>query len=563
MLRLVDARRAGASAFSTIFRTESTFTSSRRSSTCSFAAMDATGPPRADGREHARSSWRSWAPRPSSPTPTDAPVGVAQHRALLVEEHAGLLHLHRVRSLLGQLPGAPAPASSCRPSTSPSTCATTSTSTRGDMLSRPRASSARRPPSSPPRAPKTPRAPRPPEAPPAEVIGINSYSVALVPNVIRPGRSVGVHHLPRVRRAVPRHDLVRRQDRRHAPQPRASSSGEFPHELQKTFQALETNGNPWNLTRMDRADVERRPRRPRSCATSPTRSFCTGSAARPATTTAPRRSPAPRRSLLKHAGVDFAILGSEETCTGDPARRAGNEFLYHDARRSRTSRRSTTYGRSRRSSPPAPTASTPCSNEYPDFGGHYEVVHHSDFLAGPARREASSSPTKAVRRARSPTTTRCYLGRYNERVRAAPRERAASASPASSSSRPKANRDKGLCCGAGGAQMWMEEQHSTQRVNKRSARCSSWTPAPTPLPRGCPFCQTMLTDGLKEIDDDLKHPVQQLDIAELLERSVIFDTAEKPVPAVESDAPRRARRHGLSAARARLAVLRYTPHHRR
>ena len=116
--------------------------------------------------------------------------------------------------------------------------------------------------------------------------------------------------------------------------------GEFPHELQKPFKGMETNGNPWNLSRIDRASWADGLEHPDVRARSPTPRCCTGSAAPRATTTAPRRSRARPRELLKQAGVDFAILGEEETCTGDPARRAGNEYLF-PMLAERTSRRST------------------------------------------------------------------------------------------------------------------------------------------------------------------------------------------------------------------------------
>ena len=136
--------------------------------------------------------------------------------------------------------------------------------------------------------------------------------------------------------------------------------GEFPHELQKPFQGMEVNGNPWNLSRMDRAawsdglDIP-------TFAEKPDARSSTGSAARRATTTAPRRSRAPRRSSCKAAGVDFAILGQEETCTGDPARRAGNELLFAMLAEGNAAVAQRLQGAGRhedRSSRPARTAST-------------------------------------------------------------------------------------------------------------------------------------------------------------------------------------------------------------
>jgi len=95
------------------------------------------------------------------------------------------------------------------------------------------------------------------------------------------------------------------------------------------------------------------------------------------------------------------------------------------------------------------------------------------------------------------------------------------------------NREKGLCCGAGGAQMWMEEQHSPQRVNNRRTLQLVDTGA-TMIASGCPFCQTMLTDGIKSMEEEIKRPVEQLDIAEVLERAVAFDEPTVAPAASES-----------------------------
>ncbi len=289
--------------------------------------------------------------------------------------------------------------------------------------------------------------------------------------------------------------------------------GEFPPELQKTFTALETNGNPWNITRLDRAawseglDVPLMADKPDAevlywvgCAAS-----YDDRAKKIARATA---------RLLKHAGVDFAVLGSEETCTGDAARRAGNEHLFMVLAEQNVATLNKYKPRTILAT--CPHCFNTLKNEYPDLGGHYDVVHHTDFLLG-LLTEGKLRPVKGVQ-AKVVFHDSCYLGRYNG-VYEPPRE-ILRRIPGVELLEADLNREKGLCCGAGGAQMWMEEQPSKERVNKRRTLQLVDTGADT-IASGCPFCQTMLTDGLKDVEDGLKHPVNQLDVAEVLERSVI------------------------------------------
>ena len=239
-----------------------------------------------------------------------APHRLRPHRAFHLEGRARLLHLHRVRALLGQLPGAhdrqdPEPqAPHARSSRSPlppprgvprarsaparraPAKATRRRPSRERVEQRQRASAARR--ARPRHGPRR-RRERPEPSP--------TYKpVDLVPNVIHEDVLWALHDLPRLRGAVPGDDHLRRQDRADAPQPGDDPRREFPAELNKPFQGMETNGNPWNLVARRprqlgrgprRADDGREARRPRSC---------TGSAAPRATTIAPRRSPAPPRS---------------------------------------------------------------------------------------------------------------------------------------------------------------------------------------------------------------------------------------------------------------------------
>lgn len=295
---------------------------------------------------------------------------------------------------------------------------------------------------------------------------------------------------------------------------------EFPHELQKPFQAMEVNGNPWNLSRMDRAawsdglDIPTFAEKPDAevlywvgCAAS-----YDDRAKKIARATA---------RLLKQAGVDFAILGQEESCTGDPARRAGNELLF--SMLAETNAAVLNGYKEQGGMKTVVTACPHCfntiKNEYPDFGAKLEVVHHTDFLMGlvAARKLIPKKPVSG----RIVYHDSCYLGRYND-VYESPRE-ILRAIPGVELVEPDYwTKSRGLCCGAGGAQMWMEEQNNN-RVNVKRTLQLVDTGAKT-VASACPFCMTMLTDGLKS--QSLEDTIKQMDVAELLDMSC---AEERPV----------------------------------
>ena len=289
--------------------------------------------------------------------------------------------------------------------------------------------------------------------------------------------------------------------------------GEFPRELNKPFQGMESNGNPWNLSRSDRAawaeglDVPTMSERP----TAPVL-FWVGCAA--SYDDRAKRIARATAKLLKQAKVDFAILGREENCTGDPARRAGNEFLFTTLAEGNAA---TINGYKDRGG--ARTVVTTCphcfntlKNEYPDFGLRVEVVHHSDFLLGLVA-EGRLVPSRPVR-GRVVYHDSCYLGRYND-VYDPPREILRRIPGVELVEAEYWTKQRGLCCGAGGAQMFMEEQNQDRVSGKRTLQLLD-TGAKT-IASACPFCMTMLTDGLKA--KNLEESVQELDIVELLERS--------------------------------------------
>ena len=305
---------------------------------------------------------------------------------------------------------------------------------------------------------------------------------------------------------------------------------EFPHELQKPFQAMEVNGNPWNLSRMDRSawsdglDVKTFAEKPDAQVL-----YWVGCAA--SYDDRAKKIARATARLLKAAGVDFAILGQEESCTGDPARRAGNELLFAMLAEQNAAVLNTykEQGGMKTVVTACPHCFNTLKNEYPDFGVQLEVVHHTDYLCG-LLAERRLVPKKPVV-GRVTYHDSCYLGRYND-VYDSPRE-ILKAIPGVELVEPDYwTKTRGLCCGAGGAQMWMEEQNQN-RVNVKRTLQLVDTGAKT-VASACPFCMTMLTDGLKS--QSLEDRIKQMDVAELLEQSCIVDekvTGTAPATASE------------------------------
>ncbi len=218
-------------------------------------------------------------------------------------------------------------------------------------------------------------------------------------------------------------------------------------------------------------------------------------------------------SILDKVGINFAILGKEEMCTGDPARRAGNEFMFQ-MMAYQNIQILNNYGIKK-----IVTACPHCfniiKNEYPDLGGNYEVIHHSTFLQqliddGKIKlRDGGSFTGKKITYHDS-----CYLGRANN-IYEAPRKvlEALDAELVEM----KRCRSKGLCCGAGGAQMFKEEEKGVTRVNIERSREAIETGAAV-IASACPFCNTMMTDGVKLAEKE--DSIQVLDVAELVAQSI-------------------------------------------
>ncbi len=293
---------------------------------------------------------------------------------------------------------------------------------------------------------------------------------------------------------------------------------EFPADLTKAFRGMETNGNPWNLPAMDRGGwakgLDADGVEVRFLADHPDAEvvYWVGCAAE--YDDRAKKVARAVATLLHHAGVDFAVMGSDATCTGDPARRAGNEYLFQTLAQANVETLNGMGVDKKVVLTACPHCFNTLKNEYPSFGGKYDVVHHAEYLNGLiARRKLT--PTKPVD-AKIVYHDSCYLGRYND-VYDAPREVLKAIPGVTLVEAEYWNREKGLCCGAGGAQMWKEEEHGKERVNKKRTLQLLDTGA-TKVASGCPFCMTMLTDGIagEERTDD----VENLDLAELLVRSI-------------------------------------------
>ncbi len=216
--------------------------------------------------------------------------------------------------------------------------------------------------------------------------------------------------------------------------------------------------------------------------------------------------------ILHHAGIKFAILGTEEACTGDPAKRAGNEFLFQMLAMQNITTMNA-YG-VKKIVTACPHCFNTLKNEYPALGGNYEVVHHTALineLLTTGKLAIEGGPYKGKRITYHDS---CYLGRANG-IYEAPRSVIEKLDvELVEMKRSKAN---GLCCGAGGAQMFKEAEPGTKEVNLERADDMLETQSNI-VAAACPFCMTMLRDGIKHHNKEQE--VQVLDVAELIATAI-------------------------------------------
>ncbi|MGB6152666.1 MAG: (Fe-S)-binding protein [Pricia sp.] len=212
--------------------------------------------------------------------------------------------------------------------------------------------------------------------------------------------------------------------------------------------------------------------------------------------------------ILNKAGVSFAVLGTEESCTGDPAKRAGNEFLFQ--MQAMTNIEVMNGYEVKKVVTACPHCFNTIKNEYPGLGGTYEVVHHTQFLKQLVEEGKISLEGGKFKGKRITYHDPCYLGRANQ-VYQAPRDliRKLDAELVEM----KSCKQRGLCCGAGGAQMFKEPEKGNKDVNIERTEQALDT-QPEIIAAACPFCNTMMTDGVKNKEKEASIAV--MDIAELI-----------------------------------------------
>ncbi len=282
------------------------------------------------------------------------------------------------------------------------------------------------------------------------------------------------------------------------------SEARFPAEAEPMLRDVERSSNPWGKPQSDRAawaeGLGVRVLEPGDPA--PDVLYWVGCAA--SFDERARTSAESTAKLLAAAGVDFAILGPREACTGDPARRMGNEYVFQAFAEQNVETLNEAGAKKILTS--CPHCFNTIANEYPDFGGSYEVVHHSELLAELVR-EGRISPNAGDRRITYHDS--CYLARHND-VLDEPRELVAAVGQPVEMER---SGRRTFCCGAGGAHMWMEERAGA--INEERVRQAAETGAET-LAVACPYCTIMLDDGVRTSGRDLR----VADVATLLAESV-------------------------------------------
>ncbi len=212
--------------------------------------------------------------------------------------------------------------------------------------------------------------------------------------------------------------------------------------------------------------------------------------------------------ILNNAKVEFAVLGTEEGCTGDPAKRAGNEMVFQ--MQAMMNIQILDGYEIKKIVTACPHCFNTLKNEYPSLGGNYEVVHHTQFINGLLKEGRLTIEGGSFKGKKITFHDPCYLGRGND-VYEAPRDLIQKLD--GELVEMKRCRSKGLCCGAGGAQMFKEPEKGNKDINIERTEEALKT-SPNIIATGCPFCNTMLTDGVKNKEKEAE--VEVLDIAELI-----------------------------------------------
>ncbi|SDS95844.1 Fe-S oxidoreductase [Nocardioides scoriae] len=328
----------------------------------------------------------------------------------------------------------------------------------------------------------------------------------------------------------------------------------FPSELNGLFKGLENKGNPWNMSPNARLDWAKDLPFEVKVVGEDVESldevewlFWVGCAG--AYEDRAKKTTRAVAELLDMAGVDFAVLGNGETCTGDPARRAGNEFVFQGlaAQNAETLK----DAKAKKVVSTCAHCFNTLKNEYAAFGVELEVVHHTQLLNRLVR-EKRLTPVASNGTADKRQVTYhdpCYIGRHNG-VYSPPRELLQVIPDATLVEMPR-NSERSFCCGAGGARMWMEE-NTGERINLNRTKEAVETGADQ-IAVGCPFCRVMLSDGLtnQQSKGEAREEVEVLDVAQMLLASVKGETR----PVARSTAGAGAAASGAAAAGGGTATL--------
>ena len=305
---------------------------------------------------------------------------------------------------------------------------------------------------------------------------------------------------------------------------------DFPEQLQTAFRGMERTMNPWNVPPPERmkwaeglevSTIDALPE--------PDVLWWVGCA--PATDARAQKTARAFAQVLNAADVSYAVLGEMEQCTGDSARRAGNEFLFNEMALANVEMLNEV--KPKRIVTTCPHCLHTLKNEYPAFGGNYQVIHHTQLInelvgAGKLKLKESVGSSQSVGDMQSSTRGSqkstiafhdpCYLGRQNDIIE----EPRLVLEQANANLAELANTGKkSFCCGAGGAQMWKEEEHGAERVNQRRFKEAQESGVDV-LAVGCPFCMVMLNDARKDADSQ----IEVLDVAEIV--AMAIDTGDLP-----------------------------------
>jgi Fe-S oxidoreductase len=282
---------------------------------------------------------------------------------------------------------------------------------------------------------------------------------------------------------------------------------DFPEQLQTAFRGMERTVNPWNVPPTERMKWAEGLVVP-TVDQNPDADLLWWVGCAPATDTRAQKTSRAFAEILNSAGVNYAVLGENEQCTGDSARRAGNEFLFNELALANVELLNEV--KPKRIVTTCPHCLHTISNEYPAFGGNYQVIHHSQLI-----NELINQGQLKLKTGNNHTLTfhdPCYLGRQND-IFNDPRQ-ILTLTQANLVEMPRNGR-KSFCCGAGGAQMWKEEAEGTVRINADRFQEAQKTGADQ-LAVGCPFCMVMLNDA----KNDANSNIEVLDIAEIIVQSI-------------------------------------------